>query len=89
MLLKWKNSEAIKVVVAIIGSVLYAIGINLFITPIGLYTGGLFGLCQLIRTFLVNVLNINLGNFDLAGLLYLILNIPILILAFKSIGRSF
>lgn len=89
MFIKWKNSEAIKVVVAIIGSVLYAIGINLFITPIGLYTGGLFGLCQLIRTFLVNVLNINLGNFDLAGLLYLILNIPILILAFKSIGKKF
>lgn len=89
MLLKWKNHEVTKVVIAIIGSVLYAIGINLFITPIGLYTGGLIGLCQLIRTFLLSVLNINIGNFDLVGLLYLILNIPILVLAFKSIGKKF
>lgn len=89
MLLKWKNHEVTKVVIAIIGSVLYAIGINLFITPIGLYTGGLIGLCQLIRTFLLSVLNINIGNFDLVGLLYLILNMPILVLAFKSIGKKF
>lgn len=89
MLLKWKNSEAIKIIVTIIGSVLYAIGINLFITPIGLYTGGLYGLCQLLRTFVVNALNIHIGNFDLAGLLYFILNMPILILAYKSIGKRF
>lgn len=86
---KWKNREIIKVITTIIGSVLYAIGINLFITPKGLYTGGLIGLCQLIRTFLVNVLGINIGNFDLVGLLFFILNIPILLLAFKSIGRRF
>ena len=39
MFIKWKNHEVTKVIIAIIGSVLYAIGINLFITPIGLYTG--------------------------------------------------
>ena len=89
MFIKWKNHEVTKVIIAIIGSVLYAIGINLFITPIGLYTGGLIGLCQLIRTFLLSVLNINIGNFDLVGLLYLILNMPILVLAFKSIGKKF
>lgn len=89
MFSKWKNHEVTKVIIAIIGSILYAIGINLFITPIGLYTGGLIGLCQLIRTFLLSILNINIGNFDLVGLLYLILNMPILVLAFKSIGKKF
>lgn len=86
---KWKSREAIKIITTIIGSVLYAIGINLFITPMGLYTGGLIGLCQLIRTFLVSVLGINIGNFDLVGLLFFILNIPILLLAYKSIGKRF
>ena len=85
----WKKSETLKIIVAIIGSFLYAIGINLFITPVGLYTGGLYGLCQLIRTFIIKVLGINIGNFDLAGLLYFVLNIPILILALKSIGKKF
>lgn len=86
---KWKSREAIKIITTIVGSVLYAIGINLFITPMDLYTGGLIGLCQLIRTFLVIVLGVNIGNFDLVGLLFFILNIPILLLAFKSIGKRF
>ena len=35
------------------GTLLYALGMNLFVVPAGLYTGGIMGLSQLLRTFLL------------------------------------
>ena len=66
---------------------MYAIGINLFIVPIGLYSGGIYGICQLVRTFLSNYYNF--GSIDIAGILYMLVNIPLLILAIKSLGKKF
>lgn len=70
-----------------LGNFFYAIGVNLFIVPIGLYSGGVYGICQLIRTFLGNYYNF--GSIDIAGILYMIVNIPLLILAVKSFGKRF
>ena len=36
----------------VFGALLYAAGINLFVVPAELYTGGLMGICQVIRTVL-------------------------------------
>lgn len=35
------------------GTLLYSLGMNLFVVPAGLYTGGIMGLSQLLRTFLL------------------------------------
>ena len=32
------------------GTLLYSLGMNLFVVPAGLYTGGIMGLSQLLRT---------------------------------------
>ena len=40
----------------------YAIGMNMFIVPMGIYAGGLMGVCQLIRTLLVEYLGITLPS---------------------------
>lgn len=75
---------------AIGGSFLFAAGVNLIITPLGLYNGGFMGTAQLIRTFLVNYLHLGfLGQFDLAGIIYFIINVPLLYLAWKDMGRQF
>ncbi|NLL76324.1 MAG: YitT family protein [Clostridiales bacterium] len=71
------------------GVLLYAIGVNLFIVPQGLYTGGVMGLCQVIRTVLVEYMKLPIHNFDIAGLIYYIVNIPLFILAMKKLGRIF
>lgn len=73
--------------IMIFGNFLYALGVNIFITPINLYSGGVYGFSQLIRTFLNNYISIE--NIDLAGIIYFILNIPLLILAYKKIGKKF
>lgn len=71
------------------GSLLLALAINLFIVPQHLYSSGLLGLCQVIRTLLDTKLGIRFDNFDLAGTLYLAANLPLLLLAYKTMGRSF
>lgn len=72
----------------ILGVLLMAISINLFVVPHNLYTGGLLGFCQLTRSVLTQSLGLDPG-FDISGVLYLLLNIPLLILAWKTMGRGF
>ena len=45
-------------------------------------------MCQLIRTMLQTYLHLDFGTFDIAGVLYLITNIPILIFAWRVLGRG-
>lgn len=47
------------------------------------------GGAQVIRTLLVDYLHLPLGNFDIAGLIYYAVNVPILLLAMKNIGKQF
>lgn len=84
-----RKNEIVKVIITILGSFLYAVGVNVFIVPHSLYTGGLVGICQLIRTFLVDFLGLPFANIDIAGILYFIINIPIFLIAYKYIGKRF
>lgn len=73
--------------IAIIGNLIYAIGVNIFITPLNLYSGGIFGFCQLFRTLLENYFDF--GSIDIAGIIYFFVNIPLLILAYKILNKNF
>lgn len=74
---------------SILGAFLYAVGINLFVVPSGLYTGGVMGICQVIRTVLVEYFHLNFQSFDIAGIIYYAMNVPIFIFAFTRMGRKF
>lgn len=72
------------------GSLLFAIGVNMIITPLKLYNGGFMGTAQLIRTFLVEYLHITFfGQFDVAGVIYFFINVPLLYLAWRYMGKVF
>lgn len=73
----------------IVGAFLYAAGINLFVVPAGLYSGGVMGVCQVIRTLLMELLHMDFGTVDIAGIIYYILNIPIFVIAYRKLGRKF
>ncbi|HAN57883.1 MAG TPA: YitT family protein [Erysipelotrichaceae bacterium] len=66
----------------ILGSILYALSVNIFLTPLKLYAGGIVGLAQLIKT-----LGFSHVSFDLAGMINLALNIPLFILAYKAMNK--
>ncbi len=71
------------------GGLLYAAGMNLFIVPLSLYSGGFLGISQIFRTLLVSRLHISLGAFDFSGVLYYLMNIPLFVLAYRRMGKRF
>lgn len=83
--LRWNYRELLT---AILGLFLYCFAVNTFIVPNHLYNGGVMGLSQLIRTFLLSVVDIKL-SFDIATPIYYLINIPLLILAYKKLGKYF
>lgn len=83
--LKWKYSELL---ISTFGLFLYCLSIKIFINPNNLYNGGIMGLSQLLRTFIINSTG-KTFNFDIATLIYYLINIPLFYLAYKKIGKVF
>lgn len=81
------HNRWLRLLAAVLGEGVVALALNLFIVPLNLYSGGLMGLSQLIRTLLQNA-GMNFGNADIAGILYFLMNVPILILAYTTLGRE-
>ena len=73
----------------ILGGTLYAVGVNLFIVPFNLYSGGIVGIAQLIRTVLADFIHLDFGSKDVAGIIFYVLNVPILIYAFPRLEKLF
>lgn len=84
-LFNWKLEDVVKV---IIGSVMFAYAINVFIVPNNLYTGGVLGIAQLIRSIIIDVLKFNI-TYDFSGILYYIINVPLFFIAYKYISKTF
>ncbi len=77
-----------RVLLLLIGTIVYSLGINLFIVPANLYSGGILGLCQLVRTFLEEI-GFNFGTIDIAPIFYYLINIPIVAFAWVKLNRWF
>ena len=81
----WNFKDVCK---AIIGSILFCIAINFFVVPNHLYTGGVLGMSQLTRSIIIDIFKIK-TTFDFSGIIYYLINIPLFIVAYKSIGKKF
>jgi len=73
--------------VAVLGQLFVAVALKMFIVPLNLYSGNIMGACQLANTFLRN-LGIVAETSDIAGVLFFLINAPILLIAYKSLGRE-
>ena len=82
-LFKWNIQDIIK---DTLGVILFSISINLFVEPNNLYSGGVFGLAQLLNNLIKYLFDIN--NIS-PSIIYLILNIPLFLLAYYKISKSF
>ena len=79
-----------RILMTVIGNVLYACGVNLMINPIHLYSGGFTGITQLIRLFLTGFLQIpEIPGLDYMGIIYFAINIPLFFMAYRVMGRKF
>ena len=68
------------------GGAIYSVGMNLLILPFGLYIGNLTGIARIIIELLQYVFP---GVQNDTGLVLLVLNLPLMIVAFSSINRKF
>lgn len=87
MLYNTLHNRWLRLVAAVVGELIAAVSLNLFIVPLNLYTGGLMGVCQLLNTLLQSV-GVRLGAYDVAGILYFLANLPILLFAYKTLGKT-
>ena len=72
-------------VILLLGSLLFTMAINMFVGPGGLYVGGMTGVLQIMIMIFYDIFEIELS----LGILVLICNLPILWLAWKSVGKRF
>ena len=81
------HNRWLRLVAAVAGKLICAVGVRLFIVPLNLYSGGLMGVCQLFRTLMQTYMDLDFGTGDIAGILYFALNVPILLFAYKTLGK--
>ena len=84
-LFHWSIEDLIR---ALLGSLLFCFAINFFVVPNHLYTGGVLGMSQLIRSIFIEVFHIN-TSFDFSGIIYYLINVPLFIVAYKNVGKTF
>ncbi|MBA2874893.1 YitT family protein [Thermaerobacillus caldiproteolyticus] len=77
--------EAKKLIIVIIGALLNAVGMNLFLIPANVYTSGFAGVSQLVSKLAHDYTPYHIST----GLLLFLLNIPVAILGWKKVGKSF
>ena len=72
----------------ILGSILLSIGIWLFVTPNNINFGGLVGTAQLINYF-IHLFIFAPSSINLLGIINLLLNIPLFLIAYKIMNKDF
>ncbi|PLS02954.1 YitT family protein [Neobacillus cucumis] len=74
-----------KIVIVIAGALINAVAMNLFLIPANVYSSGFTGVAQLLSKVLSDYTPIHVSM----GFLLLLLNIPVAILGWKKVGKSF
>lgn len=82
---KWNTKEFAR---AIFGCFIFAFAINIFIVPNSLYNGGILGIAQLLRSILESFFNFKF-SFDISGIINFAINLPLFIIAYKLISKTF
>ena len=76
--------EIKRILMVTLGTLIFSVGVSLFIVPANLLPGGLTGFARIAQYF------INLSGFTInLGIVVVVLNIPIMVLGLKGISRTF
>ncbi|MCC3355559.1 YitT family protein [Bacillus sp. REN16] len=77
--------EVKKVIIVMLGALLNAVALNLFLIPADVYSSGFTGVSQLLFRILGDYTPLHVST----GVILLLLNIPVAILGWKKVGKSF
>ena len=73
---------------SILGAVIFAVGVNFFVVPSGIYSGGVLGLSQLLYALVKHVAP-GMAKFNFTSILYYLLNAPLFFLSYRVFSRNF
>jgi len=79
----WLHTK--KLFIVLIGALLNAMAMNFFLIPANVYASGFTGIAQLLSSILHEFTPFELST----GILLFLLNIPVIILGWKKVGKSF
>ncbi len=82
------KKESLKFPVILLGSLVYSVGLNCFLRPLHLYSGGFMGFAQLLQELLARA-GITFGGFNVSGIFYYLMNVPGLVIAAKKMRKRF
>ncbi len=82
-------AQIAQIVRVLAGCCIFAAGLNLFVIPTGLYSGGVVGLTQLFDLAWRNFVPGGAVRLNMYGLFYFLLNVPVLIIAWAKLGPAF
>lgn len=85
---KLSKQDFIKAIFILFGATVYSFGMNMFIVPMGLYSSGFLGIAQILRTVCESIFGLSFG-FDISGIISFFLNIPLMLLTYKTVGKRF
>lgn len=84
-----KNRQLLQIARILVGCCVFSLGLNIFILPLGLYSGGAVGLSQLLALAWTTIVAGSAESFNMYGIFFFLLNLPILVLAWIRLGKSF
>ena len=73
---------------SIFGAILFALGVNFFVVPSGIYNGGVLGISQLLYALVRHVAP-SLAVHNFTSILYYILNVPLFVLSYRAFSKNF
>lgn len=84
------KKEARKYVTVVICAFTFSLCVNTFVVPMGLYNGGVLGIAQILRTLLERAAGGSVaGDTDVAGIINFAINVPLFVVAFRTISKNF
>lgn len=86
-----KNREfVIQTIYSVAGNLIYCLGFNLLIVPMKLYSAGFMGISQLADLFFRQGLHLPIPvEINLTGIIYFLINVPLMYMGYKILGKEF
>lgn len=85
-----KKDFVVETFYSIAGNLIYCFGFNMLVVPLGLYSGGFMGVAQLVTLFLTQGLHLPIPpEANLTGILYFAINVPLMYMGYKILGKEF
>lgn len=85
-----KKELMIQTIYTLMGNLIYCVGFNLLIVPLKLYSAGFMGISQLADLLFRQGLHLPIpAELNLTGIIYFLINVPLMYMGFKILGKEF